>query len=754
MSAAIKLEIFQHGQLLQEIPVDGNHSEAGAWPDVWVGRDQACLIRLEDRAISRKHALFRVVDGGALEFEKKSKFGFVKLNGEESTRAFLKAGDCLELGGDYEIRVSNREVPKPLKMPPEPPTNVISIEPAARAKAEASALLATSEAAPESPSPSDDFAVGSAPEGVEQVHSQNIDLDFSNQAHADLEAPQPTGNLDFGSAQPDGATKVFNLPAHVKAILEFGAGTLQSSLYEINDDEVAIGRSQQCHVVLEDKKSSRKHVILKREGSKYILKDLGSANGTLVNQVRVHDEQELHSGDQIQIGETAFTFKVVQADYEQKKEQFAQVPPPELLPPTRSLSDFGLSSVPQSFYQNLNTETPPPAAPEQAFQALPPEKKKSIIGRALDRYRLMNTRQQIIWSVLIIGGLYVFMFDDDPSQHAKLAVNQKKISKKQDDKRIGGPTYESLTPEQQRYVETQYQLAFELYKNREYDKSLLELNGVFNLVKDYKNAREIESFAREGKRKLEAQEDERKRKEAERQAQLKLQSMLEQAGLFMDKKRFKEAEALFPDIELLQPENAAVNEWRKQIMVEAEKLEQLAMEKKALEVIRREQWAEFQKGLAFEEKKQYIDALEVYDEVSERPNLDKKLLAKVKEETTKTEGILASLRDPLLQEAKAFETDGKLIEAYRSYSKASEIDPGDDQGPAGMKRISGTLTARAKYLYTEGVFAESYSDVDTAEKKFREVLEVAPKEDDYYAKAQGRLKKLTVLRKPATETPQ
>lgn len=122
-----------------------------------------------------------------------------------------------------------------------------------------------------------------------------------------------------------------------------------------------------------------------------------------------------------------------------------------------------------------------------------------------------------------------------------------------------------LSPEQQRYIEAQYQLGFDLYKNREYDKCLLELGKIFTILQDYKQSREIEAFAREGKRKLEQIEEEKRKKE-ERQSQLKLQSLLEQAGHFMDKRRFKEAEALFPDIELMQPENMAVSEWRKQII--------------------------------------------------------------------------------------------------------------------------------------------------------------------------------------------
>ena len=38
-------------------------------------------------------------------------------------------------------------------------------------------------------------------------------------------------------------------------------------------------------------------------------------------------------------------------------------------------------------------------------------------------------------------------------------------------------------------------------------------------------------------------------------------------------------------------------------------------------------------------------------------------------------------------------------------------------------------------------------DIETAEKKYREVLEVVPKEDDYYEKAELKLKKLTIFKR-------
>ncbi len=687
----MRLEVFQHGQLLQEVSLQDS--------ELWVGRDDSCKIKLDDRAISRKHALFRSTQKGDLEFEKVSEFGGVKLNGQDASQSKLKAGDRLEFGS-YEIRISSDASP---------------------AKVEAIQLDTM-------PEPVFEMASSEPIEVAEPAPAFEVELN-----------PEPVN--EFEDVSTDGATKLFKAPENVKPILNFGHG----NQYEIADAEIAIGRSQQCHVVLEDRRSSRKHSLIKRDQDKFFLKDLGSANGTLLNGNRV-DEQELQSGDEIQIGDTKFTFEMVQSDYEIKKQDFISVPSPEIPMAPAELLPFA---------HNQAQEAPPM---QQAFGEsiapsfeAPKEEKKSLIGKMLDRYRAMTTKQQIIYGIVVLAGVWLLMEDDPVEQKARLntGASQKNAAQKKEEKKVGsgGPTFEMLTPEQKRYIDTQYQLSFELYKNREYDTCLLELGKIFSLVQDYKNAREIEAFAKEGKRKLEAQEEERKRKEQERQTQLKLQSLIEEAGHLMDQKKYKEAEALFPEIELLQPENAAVSEWRKQVIAESEKIEKEKETKRQLEEMHQKAWADYQRALGLEKNRQYYDALDRFDEILTRPLQDQKLIQTVKSEISKVEKMIAGERDPFLAQGKQLEQEGKLTEAYAAYQNALKIDPMDSEAPAGMKRIKGVLTDRAKHLYTEGVFAESYGDIETAEKKYREVLAVVPKEDDYYEKAEIKLKKLTVFKR-------
>ena len=76
----------------------------------------------------------------------------------------------------------------------------------------------------------------------------------------------------------------------------------------LTQPEVTIGRLPECDVVVEDPGASRQHARVRRTDGGFVLVDLGSTNGTLVNDVPIQ-EHELENGDRITIGETVLEFR-------------------------------------------------------------------------------------------------------------------------------------------------------------------------------------------------------------------------------------------------------------------------------------------------------------------------------------------------------------------------------------------------------------------------------------------------------------
>ena len=81
-------------------------------------------------------------------------------------------------------------------------------------------------------------------------------------------------------------------------------------LVALDGDRVTIGRADQADVSLDaDRQVSRAHAVLQRYPGGWTVRDLGSANGTLVNGEVIHGERRLHSGDEVRVGSSRLVFR-------------------------------------------------------------------------------------------------------------------------------------------------------------------------------------------------------------------------------------------------------------------------------------------------------------------------------------------------------------------------------------------------------------------------------------------------------------
>ena len=79
-------------------------------------------------------------------------------------------------------------------------------------------------------------------------------------------------------------------------------GELEGQRWVIEQEQVVIGRGSDCDIVLPERQASRHHARIERDERGYLLRDLGSKNGTCVNGQEVRDKPyRLKDGDEIQI---------------------------------------------------------------------------------------------------------------------------------------------------------------------------------------------------------------------------------------------------------------------------------------------------------------------------------------------------------------------------------------------------------------------------------------------------------------------
>jgi putative serine protease PepD len=82
------------------------------------------------------------------------------------------------------------------------------------------------------------------------------------------------------------------------------AGVGAGRLLELGEGRFVIGRDASCDLTVDDPKVSGEHAEIIRSGSSFVLRDLGSTNGTYVNGSRVREPVALEGGDQLRVGNT------------------------------------------------------------------------------------------------------------------------------------------------------------------------------------------------------------------------------------------------------------------------------------------------------------------------------------------------------------------------------------------------------------------------------------------------------------------
>jgi pSer/pThr/pTyr-binding forkhead associated (FHA) protein/tetratricopeptide (TPR) repeat protein len=785
--AAPVVTIHKNGQALRSLTLDAGEAV--------LGRGEGCVIRLEDRAVSRQHAVLKSGPGG-LRIEKKSHLAPLFVNGTECDAAALQEGDEVHIG-PYVLRIAIPQDPLRAKSPIERGAAAESrsglIQSGGTASIPALEGLgveaSSDDSFPSSPETSDSPSLGDPVEIVSMDAGLGPVVDLpdsggspvSDHVAADAvvladDAPGLGRSSKVERAQElssiieeDAKTRILPQASVVKLKLRFSPGAASIEMKEFDQEEVSLGRGKGCDVVLNDKKASRKHLIIRRGGegvdTVFTIRDLESANGVYVNGARV-TEHVLSGDDIVRVGDTDFAVQAVLPNYEKQAENFLKIDH-ELPIHEESKILAGMAKVAPDSSVAPAGAAPIAADPLGAVAVQGGGAFSNVMGVAgipgagapagsmslMDRYRAMPQRSRMIW-IGFIGMLVYTAMEElpgllQPPPKKKAATEQvaSDAKKKPAAEDSGGstlPSFDQLKPDLQKFVESQYNLSLEYFRNRDYDRSLYEVRKIFQYVSDYKDARDLERYSVESKQRVQAQEDERRRKEAEQAAKARVARLVIEVEGHMARKEYIQARELFAEIVSIEPDNPQVAGWKKEIEVYEEAQERARLLRNLEQETLRKGREIVASGNEALRQRRWFRAIEIFKSVFELETNDKRILGQANSGISRARSGIAAARDPLLEEGKRLEQESSYSEAFKKFSEARMIDPSSAEARNGMERVRGFLRDRSKQLYTEAVLAESYSDFTLAKTRFEQLLQVAPPDDPYYERARRKLSRYLV----------
>ena len=95
------------------------------------------------------------------------------------------------------------------------------------------------------------------------------------------------------------------------ALLVVLRGPNTGARFLLDDDDVVSGRHPDSDIFLDDVTVSRKHAVFTRTEGGFVVRDVGSLNGTYVNR-EITEEARLATGDEVQIGKFRLVFYAAQ----------------------------------------------------------------------------------------------------------------------------------------------------------------------------------------------------------------------------------------------------------------------------------------------------------------------------------------------------------------------------------------------------------------------------------------------------------
>jgi pSer/pThr/pTyr-binding forkhead associated (FHA) protein len=173
------------------------------------------------------------------------------------------------------------------------------------------------------------------------------------------------------------------------------SGKHKGKMLVLPDDDVVVGRDENCQIRLATSEVSRQHCLLRLSSEGLVVRDMGSRNGTFVNDVAIAEETLLKPGDVLRVGPLA-----LQVPHKRKRGDNSGATHPTLtLPKTTTDDDIAgwLSGV-EGEQNAVGDTTIIPREPKTEVPSmvsdLPKQKFKTVADEAKDIIRRHWEMQQ------------------------------------------------------------------------------------------------------------------------------------------------------------------------------------------------------------------------------------------------------------------------------------------------------------------------------------------------------------------------
>ncbi|MFN8789862.1 MAG: FHA domain-containing protein [Bdellovibrionales bacterium] len=537
--------------------------------------------------------------------------------------------------------------------------------------------------------------------------------DFGGPVQAEA---SPVSGLDQTLVQP------VTLAAYIKMLNS--DGDIQQTIELQGGDTWIAGRESSAQIIIGDHRVSRRQFEIRKTSLGYEIVDLGSVNGTFINEklLESNDSILLKSGDVIRVLDHSMVFEIHDPQFFDKVERLPA--PVYEEPPVEEIyvNPDMVQQNPEGYPENGGAGESQPQAEDPA--AARAKKIQIAIGA--------------IVALLVL----VLVFDDGDSGGSTPQLSNQLPA--------AADPLASLTAQQKSEYRQSLELAKRYFMEGNYSLSLSEAE---EMIKTYKvNDPELEKLKNTALAAIETQKQLLKQEKEEKERQImETKISVTVAGCEKQLVKFnRESELDNCLIEALQlnpahPSILAVKSELQAILAERE-----ARKAREADYAKRiEQLAGlYQEAKSSERKKEYLDVIAAYKRVINSALPDPNGYKSVSERR------LASLKIEMNKKLKQYEEQAEQYRLKKQYKLAVltlrdglKIDPSRKDIKEKAENIKNELRKVMMVYYQEGVLEESFGNVEGgdnragAKEKWKKILAEDLTDGEYYQKAYIKMKK-------------
>jgi len=513
----------------------------------------------------------------------------------------------------------------------------------------------------------------------------------------------PTDEHEFDGDEKTSIQSFSGLP-YIKIV---GRDGKKSEYFRLEGNLWVIGGHEGASVFLKEPSAAQSHFEISKTDKGFFIIDLGSKQGTDLNGQRLTGKKptRLLSGDIITVGGTSLQFELRDKAFKRK-----------------------VSNIPLNMYKN------PLVFFDQDVAMVSLDEDENGTGEAeeiFEQQKKKSNKKKILLYVaaaaamIMMVGKEVFFAEGDQNKQV-----------------VGADPFSQLSPAEQKIVRQTYKLASQLYLNKNYELSLIQLEKLHTIIANYKESKKMEEDcvnARDIQRQKALREQQiREQEEMERQVHSAISQCENEYARSEDIDGVKAC--LVPASDL-DPNNPRIAQLITEVTARSE--ERKIREKMAAEAqdkVRRGKEL-FERAVSLHRKQKWLEAIEAYENHIHSGLPDPKgLVKKSKRKLASIEHQINSKKNSLLGQAKQKYGGTHLRDAIKLARKAQKVDPYDPKISAFLFQMEKELNYNMKTIYMDSVIEERFGNLEASRVKWEEIIKVDIEDGEYYLKAKRKLK--------------